>query len=382
MKSTTVKKPVVKTNQIELAIIELADHDGKLSDPVVTVAKHLEVTEREVNATITRLKKLKLLVAHRKRNSPKFGFVKINQSLLDRLGKSNHKSLNGNGAKPIPEQNQNDLAPKPKPIWVVIDHDNVYQTERHTGQRVSLSKFKEYIREFGDIFATEIFVPHHFYKEQNQRHVDYIWLSGCIAIHCPNSVKDKDQVDNLIMDRVRQITYMYPQTEVWIVSRDADFLRLIELNKDRGLHTIKLVNIFDIPEVLGYNDKEFEMILSRPVAHIMRSAELLTPLVLANETDEQKLIRHTIAWLKRSDDVIIFRNHRHFVERLKSHLNKTAKNILAQHPGFPVSVGTALKELEVIRQLDHPTGYKLLINKEHTLFTIEDPQTKKQIAHV
>ena len=363
-------KPVVKTNQIELAIVELADPEtGKLADPVRVVAQHLNVSETDVNEKIRQLKKLKLLNATQSKNNPRrFGYLKLNDSLRSRLGK-NTQSFNGKSSEGINLGNGH--SPSSKPILVVMDYENIYQTERHSGKRISLPKLKEYIRNFGSpIYAVEVFVPHHFFKEQNQRQIDYIWKSGCMALHCPNWIKDKDQVDNLMMDRIRQATFLYPQTEVWIVSRDSDFMRLIEINKDRGLHTIKMVNPFDIPEVLGYEDHELATLLSRPVLNLKRSAEMLAEKKVLAENDEHILIHQTVAWLKNSDEILIYNNHVHFVESLKKHLSKVERPSLSNHPGFPVNFVPALKEMGVLRQIDHKTSYRLRVDRTHKLFSI------------
>lgn len=363
-------KPVVKTNQIELAIVELADPEtGKLADPVRVVAQHLNVSETDVNEKIRQLKKLKLLNATQSKNNPRrFGYLKLNDSLRSRLGK-NTQSFNGKSSEGINLGNGH--SPSSKPILVVMDYENIYQTERHSGKRISLPKLKEYIRNFGSpIYAVEVFVPHHFFREQNQRQIDYIWKSGCMALHCPNWIKDKDQVDNLMMDRIRQATFLYPQTEVWIVSRDSDFMRLIEINKDRGLHTIKMVNPFDIPEVLGYEDHELATLLSRPVLNLKRSAEMLAEKKVLAENDEHILIHQTVAWLKNSDEILIYNNHVHFVESLKKHLSKVERPSLSNHPGFPVNFVPALKEMGVLRQIDHKTSYRLRVDRTHKLFSI------------
>lgn len=377
-------KPVVKTNQIELAIVELADpKTGKLVNPAKVIAQHLNVPEADVNEKIRQLKRLKLLTATRSNNNPRgFGYLKLNESLISRLGKnakpSNGEVAESNGLE-IKSSGNGHHPSINKPILVVMDYENIYHTERHSGQRISLPKLKQYIRNFGSpIYAVEVFVPHHFFKEQNQRQIDYIWKSGCMALHCPNWIKDKDQVDNLMMDRIRQATYLYPHTEVWIVSRDSDFMRLIEINKDRGLHTIKMVNPFDIPEVLGYEDHELATLLSRPVLNLKRSAEMLAEKKVQNQTDEHALIRQTMAWLKKSDEILIYNNHVHFVDSLKKHLNKVERSSLSNHPGFPVNIVPALKEMGVLRQIDHRTSYRIQVDRNHNLFSILDQNAPLQ----
>jgi hypothetical protein len=269
-----------------------------------------------------------------------------------------------------------------KKIWILVDLENITMAEMTRTDRLSYSKLKEYARQFGKVFQAEIYAPHHYLDSNRGREVNYFNRYGWKVVICGRVKKDKDLVDYRLSSQASDIAFHYPEDEVWIISRDSDFTAIVEKNKDRGKHNIRLIDPFTIPEILGYEDREIESVLSRQVVSIIESMKVLTPIILGTETDEQRLIRYSAGWfLNHKSQVMEFNNHNMCVSKLSEFLNKRINKRLRSSMNFPKYAITAYKESGMICEVENgKRSYQLLINRDHETFSrVAPPHFVEQV---
>ncbi len=349
--SSTIGSNDFSANHIDTAIIMLADENGLIKFPSSTIAQHLRIPEIQVSNRIKFLKSQKMVTTKSGANGSKYTQLVVNIGFMKQAYNENRR------------------------IWILVDLENINKAELTSSDRVSYSKLKNHALKFGKVFQAEIYLPHHYLNPNREREINYYNQYDWKVVICGRVKKDKDLVDHRIKREVGDISHYFPDDEIWIISRDSDFMEDVVKNKYRGKNNIKLIDPFTIPDVLGYEEREIKSALSRPVLNILESIKALTNNVMESETDEQRLIRYSAGWLlSQPTETIEFNNHKACVYELGEFLNKKIAKRLKMFPDFPKHALTALREIGMICEMENGRqSYQLLINRDHEIFPIVAP---------
>ncbi len=369
---------------IDLAIVKLAleNNNWSIKEPLTTIPDLLGIPVKDVRDRIQFLKKEKLVTTKSRNNGTNLVQLKVGPNITKIVLENNLPELNGNGngSKVEAKSQALEILEDPDtPIWIMVDYENIRKTEIETGIRVSYVKLREYARRHGNVFVTEVFAPHHHLNEKRKAELNHFNSYDWKFIIVGDTKKDKDQVDFRIINEVEKILFnhKYIQADVWIISCDSDFLSIVELSKDRGKNNVRLINPFQIPEILGLEGDEIKSAIPRNVQSVIESMDRLTDVVMEKETDEQKLVRYTMAWLKsQKEDYVEFGSFPIFIHELHTVLSRQVEGSkkLRAVANFPKNVIVALREKGVIHQVNNgKVTCKFVINKNHELFLTAAP---------
>lgn len=399
-----------QANPIDVAIVKLASQEPKVSkqgeqrfwilekpEPLLSEVLGDQFNLTQIRDRIRQLKsgKHKLITTKSSPNGAKYIRLDISEQFFVNVNgfppavPEDKEAAAASGATPEVEQSEQEPDFKPdipakKLIYVVVDYENIVLGELQLGVRVSFYRLREYIRGFGVVKEAKIFWPLKFLDRTRTRELTYLTsTNGGVwqVVICGQTTKDKDQVDFQLAQNVRDQCYYHPDMEIWIISRDSDFLALVEQSRDRGLNNIKLVNPFHITAVLGAEQRESELTLSRNSQMIVDAINRIKPNPQETEHATAKLIRYSAGFLLIESSVRSYSNFDALNANLKRFLKRYCCNEFQGDPGFYKNVTRAFREIGILAKIGRGDQSQILINTDHhKLGTIAPPHFMKALT--
>lgn len=377
-------------NPIDLAIIKLAcveNHiidrkDGRFWIIDKPEQQLLEILDGaysllQIRERIRQLKthKGKLIATKSTSNGTKYTQLYVSERLFIKInGYCPHINESQEDTKPVAtknEQAQNAIAPKDRKslIYIAVDYENLVFGEMQLKTNISFYKLKEYIRQFGVIKEAKIFWPLKYLDRNRMRELTHLSSTeGGVwqVIVCGQTTKDKDQVDSHIAQCVRDQCYYHPDMEIWIISRDSDFLALVEQSKDRGCNNIKLIDPFQIPEILGSDTRGESQGLSRHTQSILDLIQIIPALPKEKEHSTSKLIRYSAGFVLLESNQDAHENYDSLYGRLREFLHHHCRTEFNCEPGFHKNVIRAFREVGIVTQIGRGSNCQIIINSDHS----------------